>query len=106
MFRFLKDNEAPWMILIETQGDPFAAKEAIGKVYEKVTGLEFEAFFMDESLQNSFDSQIRLAKIVIVFSIIAILISLLGLLAMSTYFIQQRLQEVSVRKVFGSADIG
>lgn len=104
MFRFLKDNEAPWMILIETQGDPFAAKEAIGKVYEKVTGLEFEAFFMDESLQNSFDSQIRLAKIVIVFSIIAILISLLGLLAMSTYFIQQRLQEVSVRKVFGSSN--
>ena len=43
MFRFLKDNETPWMILIETQGDPFAAKEAIGKVYEKVTGLEFEA---------------------------------------------------------------
>lgn len=104
MFRFLKDNEAPWMILTETQGDPFAAKEAIGKVYEKVTGLEFEAFFMDESLQNSFDSQIRLAKIVIVFSIIAILISLLGLLAMSTYFIQQRLQEVSVRKVFGSSN--
>ena len=85
MFRFLKDNEDPWMILIETQGDPFAAKEAIGKVYEKVTGLEFEAYFMDERLQNSFDSQIRLAKIVIVFSIIAILISLLGLLAMSTY---------------------
>ena len=74
MFRFLKDNEDPWMILIETQGDPFAAKEAIGKVYEKVTGLEFEAYFMDERLQNSFDSQIRLAKIVIVFSIIAILI--------------------------------
>lgn len=48
MFRFLKDNEDPWMILIETQGDPFAAKEAIGKVYEKVTGLEFEAYFMDE----------------------------------------------------------
>lgn len=39
MFRFLKDNEDPWMILIETQGDPFAAKEAIGKVYEKVTDL-------------------------------------------------------------------
>lgn len=104
MFRFLKDDEQPWMILVETQGDPFAAKEAIGKVYEKVTGLEFEAYFMDERLQNSFNSQIRLAKIVIVFSIIAILISLLGLLAMSTYFIQQRLQEVSVRKVFGSSN--
>lgn len=104
MFRFLKEKENPWMILIETQGDPFAAKESIGKVYEKVTGLEYEAFFMDERLQKSFDSQIRLAKIVIVFSVIAILISLLGLLAMSTYFIQQRSREVSVRKVFGSSD--
>ncbi len=104
MFRFMRDDDDAWMILIETQGDPFAAKEAIGKVYEKMTGLDFEAYFMDESLRKSFDSQIRLAKIVIVFSVIAVLISLLGLLAMSTYFIQQRAQEVSIRKVFGSSD--
>ena len=35
---------------------------------------------------------------------IAILISLLGLLAMSTYFIQQRSSEIAVRKVFGSTN--
>lgn len=104
MFRFLKDKEMPWMILIETQGDPFMAQKEIGRVYEKVTGLDYEGYFMDERLRNSYDSQIRLAKIVIVFSVIAILISLLGLLAMSTYFIQQRSREVSVRKVFGSSD--
>lgn len=92
------------MILIETQGDPFMAQKEISRVYEKVTGLDYEGYFMDERLRNSYDSQIRLAKIVIVFSVIAILISLLGLLAMSTYFIQQRSREVSVRKVFGSSD--
>lgn len=32
----------------------------------------------------------------------SLLISILGLLAMSTYFIQQRLREVALRKVFGS----
>ena len=32
----------------------------------------------------------------------AILISALGLVAMSTYYIQQKEQEVAVRKVFGS----
>ncbi len=46
-----------------------------------------------------------MAKLVIVFAIIAILISLLGLLAMSTYFIQQRSREVAVRKVFGSSNL-
>ena len=40
----------------------------------------------------------------LVFSAIAILISFLGLVAMSTYFIQQRSQEVAIRKVFGSSD--
>ena len=41
-------------------------------------------------------------QIVVIFACIAILISLLGLLAMSTYFILQRSQEVAIRKVFGS----
>ena len=36
------------------------------------------------------------------FAIIAIIISMLGLLAMSTYFIEQRSQEIAIRKVFGS----
>ncbi|MEG1748056.1 MAG: FtsX-like permease family protein, partial [Tannerellaceae bacterium] len=69
-----------------------------------ISGMDFEGQFMDKQLQDSFGSQIRTAKIIVIFSIIAILISLLGLLAMSTYFIQQRAQEVAVRKVFGSSN--
>ena len=42
----------------------------------------------------------------VIFACIAILISLLGLLAMSTYFILQRSQEVAIRKVFGSDNRG
>ncbi|SEF39833.1 ABC transporter permease [Parabacteroides chinchillae] len=104
MFRFLKDDEQPWAILVETQGDIFTANKELQRVYEKVIGLEAETCILDEELQKAFDSQIRLAKIVIVFSVIAVLISLLGLVAMSTYFIQQRSKEVAVRKVFGSTN--
>ena len=43
-----------------------------------------------------------MAKIVTIVTVIGIIISLLGLLAMSTYFIQQRSLEIAVRKVFGS----
>ena len=104
MFRFIRDNEQPWALLIKTQGDPFAAKRVIDETYARVTGLESESYLMDEALRETFDAQIRLAKIVVVFSAIAILISFLGLVAMSTYFIQQRSQEVAIRKVFGSSD--
>ena len=62
--------------------------------------------FLEEQVQKSFESEVRTTKIVSIFAGIAILISMLGLLAMSTYFIQQRSQEVAIRKVFGSDNRG
>lgn len=94
----------PWNVLIETQGDPFIARDRIKEVYERVSLLDFTGEYTDEQIEKSYAEQQRMADLIIVFSIIAIIISLLGLLAMSTYFIQQRSREVSVRKVFGSSN--
>lgn len=96
----------PWSYVIEVQGDPVQAYESVRKVFEEVSGVPFEGWFIDQGIQAHFESQIRLAKIVVIFACIAILISLLGLLAMSTYFILQRSQEVAIRKVFGSDNRG
>lgn len=98
------EDIGPWTIEIEIEGDPYHAFEEIRKVYERVSGVSFEAQYVDKQIQESFESQRRLAKIVIIFACIAILISLLGLLAISTYFIQQRSMEIAVRKVFGSSN--
>ena len=57
---------------------------------------------IDNNVQESFEAQIRTSRIVFLFALIAILISMLGLIAMSTYFIEQRQKEIAVRKVFGS----
>lgn len=103
MLRLRKTEDIdPWSIEIEVEGDSFAAYEAVREVYERVSGVGFEARYIDQQIQESFESQRRLAKIVFIFACIAILISLLGLLAMSTYFIQQRSVEIAIRKVFGS----
>lgn len=105
MLRFRDFNQPetfPWNILFEVEGDPYTAYNEISKVIEGVTQVEFEGQYLENEIQESFDSQIRLVKIVTIFACIAILISLLGLLAMSTYFIQQRSQEIAIRKVFGS----
>lgn len=91
-----------WNLLVEVQGDPYEARQKIEKIYTRLTRLDFEGKYFDQQVEESFASQKRVSKIVSIFAGIAILISLLGLLAMSTYFIQQRSSEVAVRKVFGS----
>lgn len=99
---FNKPNSWPWNILVEVEGNPFTAYNEVREVFEDITKVEFDGKYLGQQIQESYESQIRLVKIVVIFACIAILISLLGLLAMSTYFIHQRSQEVAVRKVFGS----
>lgn len=98
------DLGKPWSILVEVNGDPYAARHEVAAVYKKLTGMDFTGKFMDEQVEESFAVQERTLTIVMIFAAIAILISLLGLLAMSTYFIQQRSSEIAVRKVFGSSN--
>lgn len=92
-------------LLVEIQGDPYKAFKEIKKVYEKLIPASFPGKFVDQQVEESFASQRRISKIILLFSGIAILISLLGLLAMSTYFIQQRTREIAIRKVFGSDNL-
>lgn len=94
----------PWNILVEVQGDPFQARKEIKKVFEKITRLDFDGKFIDQQVEEAYAEQQRTSKIISIFAGIAILISLLGLIAMSTYFIQQRSSEIAIRKVFGSSN--
>lgn len=104
MLRFENSDEmTPWCILVEVEGNPYTAYNKLQEIYKKVSGgLDFEAKYLDEQIQESFESEIRMTKIVSLFAVIAVIISMLGLLAMSTFFIRQRAQEVAIRKVFGA----
>ena len=94
----------PWNIAIEVTGNPRQAYEDVKAVYERITQYEFRGVFIDQYIQKTFAQQERTSRIVILFAFIAVLLSFLGLVAMSTYFIQQRSREIAVRKVFGSTN--
>lgn len=108
MLRIDKRSEmSPWSILVEVEGNPYTAYNKIQDIYKEVSGgLDFDASYLNEQVQRSFGSEVRMTKIVSLFAGIAVVISMLGLLAMSTYFIHQRAQEVAIRKVFGSDNQG
>ncbi|SHF14265.1 ABC transporter permease [Dysgonomonas macrotermitis] len=92
----------PWTIVVEFNGDKDMAFSQVKDTYEGITKLDFTGQFMDKMIESSFKAQLKIAQIVSIFGIIAILISSLGLLAMSTFFIQQRYKEIAIKKVLGA----
>ena len=63
----------------------------------------FEYFFLDESLQNQYESDRSLARIVAIFAIIAIIISAMGSYGLILYSAKRREKELGVRKVLGAS---
>ena len=95
----------PWVVSVQVEGDPVEAYAKIKDIYKDVFHEELEQFwppFVDKQVEVYFEDELRTTKIVTLFALVAIVISLLGLVAMSTYFIQQRAKEIAIRKVFGS----
>ncbi|MDR8393448.1 ABC transporter permease [Aliifodinibius sp. S!AR15-10] len=58
--------------------------------------------FLDEELDKSYHSELKMANIFAGFSGIAILLACLGLFGLSAYSAHQRTKEVGIRKVFGA----
>ncbi|MDR2495972.1 MAG: ABC transporter permease [Tannerellaceae bacterium] len=92
----------PWNLLVAVQGNPSEAYSAVQEAYGRVIKLDFDGKFIDRQVADNFASLWRTSTIVSLFASIALLISLLGLVAMSTYYVRRRAKEVAVRKVFGS----
>ena len=77
--------------------------EEVNKIFKEIYEWDNEDTmpYLTQQIEERFRSQSNLAKIVAIFAGIAVIISLLGLVAMSTYFVQQRRREIAVKKVFG-----
>ena len=65
----------------------------------------FEYFFLDSNLENLYRNENKLSKIVLVFSCLSIFVACLGLFGLSTFTVEQRRKEMSIRKVLGSSDV-
>lgn len=67
-----------------------------------VPGVPLTYSFMDESVQRQYAQEISLSRIIRSFTIMAILISCLGLFGLSAFSAEQRKKEIGIRKVLGA----
>ncbi|NIJ51824.1 ABC transporter permease [Dyadobacter arcticus] len=79
----------------------------IGKVYKKYDpNYPISYGFVDQELKTLYKTEQRTGEIVLNFSMLAILISCLGLFGLATFTAEQRTKEIGVRKVLGASIAG
>ena len=97
------DDDYPWILLVKTTGDQAAAKKQVEAACKEVfPDRLFEAQYIEEMIEDGFADESRVLNIVLIFTLLFILMSALGLFAMSSYYMQQEIRSVSVKKVFGA----
>ena len=92
-------------IMIRIKGDNQRATIAqIQQLYASYNpGLPFTYSFLDEAYQKQYETESRVSTLSEYFSVLAILISCLGLFGLVAFTAQKRQKEIGIRKVVGAS---
>jgi putative ABC transport system permease protein len=101
---FLDSNTSYHYAIVHTgPGDIDQLLKSMDSSWHKLDpGEPFDYSFMDEDFQRNYLSDKRLSSLVNYFTVIAILISCMGLFGLAAFSAEQRSKEISIRKVLGA----
>ncbi len=113
-FESLRNSVKPMAIILgkEPNGE-MAIRLAAGNTQEQIKLLEsiwkkhsssaFEYTFLDQNFDALFHAEQRMARIIVIFTLLTIFIACLGLFGLAAYTGEQRAKEISIRKVLGAS---
>lgn len=115
-FKQLRNNVGPLMIrqqneewhastiFAKVEGDrPLETVDQLKSTYANIIGdVEFDVQFVDDTINLWYEKEERTGKIIGYFTLLSIIISSMGILAMATFYMQQRKKEIGIRKVNGA----
>jgi putative ABC transport system permease protein len=85
-------------------GEVQAALPAIQKMWEATyPEYIFSYEFMDESIREFYESEVRLSTLLSTFTSLAIFIGCLGLFGLASFMANQKTKEIGIRKVLGAS---
>ncbi len=91
------------LIKIRTENIPETLERIEGKWQEFVPNYPFRSEFLDTRFQKLYTAEMRMGRIFNLFTLIAILISSMGLFGLITFLIEAKMKEISIRKVLGAS---
>ena len=101
----IKEGEYFGVIIAKTQpGKTKEALESLATVYKSLNpNYPFTYQFVDQEYKKLYSSELIISQLSIVFAVVAIAISCLGLLGLVMFSAEQRIKEFGVRKVLGAS---
>lgn len=100
---YLSDNAYAMAIKLEA-GNFENAVSAIEGVWNSIVpGEPFNYYFMEDSFNDTYQSERRLGTIFIIFTILSLVIACLGLFGLAAFNAEKRVKEIGVRKVLGAS---
>lgn len=91
--------------MVKTNGDPLAWKKLCDLVKEvdgSTEDIDWKVQSIESTVKASLNEEKNTMRIVSIFTGVAVLISILGFIGMSLFFIRQRKKEIGVRRIMGS----
>src|SRR5450432_1844069 len=105
MFQYENDPKRLDRMTVSVSSNNY--KSILGKmeaIWKKdLPGVPFEYVFLDEQVQQQYESETTLGNIINSFTLMAILISALGLFGLASFSAEQRSKEIGIRKVLGAS---
>lgn len=96
-------NGINYVVIRINDDNPRQSLGSIQNVWEaNIPDYPFEYSFLDEDFDNMYRREEKLSSLVEVFTILAIAISLIGVLGMAMFTVERRMKEISIRKVLGA----
>jgi putative ABC transport system permease protein len=96
-----------YLIVHTRAGDPGPVLASLQAAWHRLDPNEpFEYSFLDEDFQKNYASDERLSAMIGYFTVMAILISCLGLFGLASFSAEQRIREIGIRKVLGASVSG
>ena len=90
-------------VRISAGTDRVAVIRSLQKAMEKFTpGHDFNFRFMDQVLDNAYRNELRFTRQILLFSLLAIVISMIGVFGLTMFESEYRRKEIGIRKIFGS----
>jgi putative ABC transport system permease protein len=84
--------------------DPAPLIKDVEKVYKKFfPGNAFTYDFLEDSYGAQYNDEKRFAKVIVIFTVLGMIISCLGLIGLSSYTAVQRTKEIGIRKALGAS---
>ena len=101
---FMQGNFEGKIVVELGEGNTSEVIDFIGNKWDQFNiEYPFEYTWMDEEFDQLFDTERQTGKILLIFSIISIFITCLGLLGLISYTTNQRTREIGIRKIMGAS---